>query len=171
MAVVSALFAWSHVLAQSPWENDDPIWEYEDESPIIPIQVLLDIHDIKQAWTVAIKAHDKRFKPEFNRREGQNPAFASEWTYSFAPYWVGFNDYLYRYVASKLQVEARMVVPGKIVDLSHSQLRGRTLMVTKALVEKARDLTHLLENDIVIEKWEIFVERLETLEETIKELD
>jgi hypothetical protein len=44
-------------------------------------------------------------------------------------------------------------------------------MVAAALVEKASVLTLYLEDDKVRARWEIFTQRLITLEEAIKELD
>lgn len=156
--------------AEAQWQNTQPVWEYEDETPVIEIKVRLDIHNITIAWQTAKDYHDKRFKPEYLRREGENAAFAAQWNARFAPYWTAFNDYLYRYVESKIRTAQRLQAPGT-VDLDHQQLRGRMVMVTEALVEKARELTFYLEDDTVIGKWEIFIRRLEYLEETIKELE
>ncbi len=171
-AALLLVMAWFLLMcpAKAQWVNDQPVWEYEDDTPTIDIKVRLDLHDITIAWQVANDYHNKRFKPEFLRRESENVAFATGWEASFAPYWVGFNDYLYRYVESKIRTAQRLQAPGT-VDLAHQQLRGRMVMVTEALVEKARALTSVLEDDTVIRKWEIFIRRLEYLEETIKELE
>ncbi len=153
------------------WTNDEPWWEYEDSTPTIPIDVSLKIHNIKQSRSLAFEYHNRRFKPIYDQRAGQNIAFASRWNASFKPYWVALSETLYDYIQSKLQFEARITVPGKIVDLTHSRLAGKTRMVAAALVEKARVLTLYLEDDKVRARWEIFTQRLITLEEAIKELD
>lgn len=171
VAAVAALFAWAHASAQSPWANDEPWWEYEDSTPTIPIDVRLKIHNITQTWSLAHEYHNRRFRPIYDQRAGQNIAFATRWNASFLPYWIAFSETLHEYLSSKLQFEARITVPGTVVDLTHSQLAGRTRMVAAALVEKARVLTLYLEDDKVRARWEIFTQRLITLEEAIKELD
>lgn len=170
VGAVSALFAWGFAHGQD-WANDEPWWKYEDSTPVIPLDVRLKIHNISQTWSLAHEYHNRRFKPLYDQRSGQNTAFATQWAFSFLPYWIAFSSILDDYVYSKLQFEARITVPGKVVDLAHSQLAGKTRMVAAALVEKARVLTLYLEDDKVRQRWEIFTQRLITLEEAIKELD
>ncbi|KKK57269.1 hypothetical protein LCGC14_3056160 [marine sediment metagenome] len=58
---------------------------------------------------------------------------------------------------------------GTYVDSDHSQLAGVTRGVLENLTETARDLTFYLEDDIVISKWEIFIRRLNNLEDKFKD--
>ena len=152
------------------WQNEQPIWEYEDDSPEIPIDVRLKLFNLKKAYDRAGDYHNDHFVEEYTRREYPNTAFAWRWE-SFQARWIAFNDYLQRYSRSIL-VNAAYVTAGRTtVDFDHAQLAGTTRMVLEALVEKARLLTFYLEDDTVRTRWEIFVDRLETLEEVIKELD
>lgn len=170
VGIASALFAWAFANAQD-WRNDMPWWVYEDSTPAIPADVRLKIHNINQAWSLAYEYHNTKFRPVYDQREGQNLTFALQWNFSFRPYWVTLSETLYGYISSKLQFEARITVPGKVVDFEHSRLAGKTRMVAAALVEKARVLTLYLEDDTVRTRWEIFTRRLITLEEAIKELE
>ena len=58
-----------------------------------------------------------------------------------------------------------------MVNLQHSQLHGTTLSVLAGVVDAARDLTPYLWDDIVRSRWEIFIARLTTLEDTLKDFD
>lgn len=170
VGIVSALFAWGFTHAQD-WANDEPWWKYEDSTPVIPLDVRIKLHNISQAWSLSYEYHNRRFKPVFNQRERQNVAFATRWHAGFAPYWAALSATLYKYISSKLQFESRTAVPGMAIDIDHMRLVARTRMVAAALAEKARVLTLYLEDDTVRARWEIFTQRLITLEEAIKELD
>jgi len=154
---------------QSPWENNDPLWEYEDETPQIPIDVRLKLFNLGMAYHKAGEYHNDHFVREYSNREHPNAAFERGWI-TFYGRWVAFNDYLRRYERSVRVNASSVTVGAKTINLAHSQLAGRTRMVLANLVETARDLTFYLEDDIVIKKWEIFIVRLENLEDTIKEL-
>ena len=168
MAAVSAMFALAHVHAQSDWENDAPWWTYEDESPVIPVDVRLKLFELDKAYNRAGDYHNDHFVREYTRREHPNAAFALRWT-TFRARWIGFNDYLTRFRRSVL-VHASSVSASKThINFDHAQLAGTTRMVLEAVVEAARDLTFYLEDDIVISKWEIFIVRLENLEDRFKD--
>ncbi len=169
VGVVSVLFAWAFVHGQD-WSNDMPWWTYEDSTPTIPADVRLKIHNISQTWSQARDYHNRRFRPVYDQREGENLAFVTQWNLSFRSYWIAFSETLYEYVSSKLQFEARITVPGKVVDFDHSRLAGEIRTMAAALVERARVLTLYLEDDTVRVRWEIFTQRLITLEDAIKEL-
>lgn len=154
---------------EAQWVNDQPVWEYEDESPKIPIDVRLKIFNLGMAYQKAGDYHNDHFVQEYTRREYPNEAFAARWKPFFAR-WIALSDYLRRFNRS-VWVNASSVTAGaKTVNIEHSQLGGRTLMVLENLVETARGLTFYLEDDTVIMRWEIFIRRLRTLEEELKEL-
>lgn len=155
---------------QGGWTNDEPIWEYEDESPQIPADVRLKMHALDQAYHLAGDYHNERFQREFLLREPYNTQFGDRWAV-FAARWVGFNDYLARFQRS-VWVNAGAVTAGsKVVNIEHTQLAGRTRAVLSKIIDTARDLTSYLEDDIVVSKWEIFIARLVTLEDTLKDFD
>ena len=166
--LLGVLWVGTPVLA-AQW-NTDPIWEYKDDSPVIPADVRLKLWNVDKAFSRAYEYHNKKFKTEFNKRETGDREFADRWKTSFVPYWTAFVNYLYRYTRSAQLNASYITADSKILNLEHSQLHGTTLMVARALVRRARDLTSLLEDGIVIKKWEIFIDRLETLEDTIKKL-
>jgi len=169
VGVVCFAAALVYARGQSPWENNDPLWEYEDDSPVIPIDVRLKFFNLDRAYNNAGDYHNDHFVREYSRREHPNAAFERGWV-TFYARWVGFNDYFARFQRSILVHAGSVSVGSKTVSIKHSQLVGRTSMVLANLVETARDLTFYLEDDIVIKKWEIFIVRLENLEDTIKEL-
>ena len=155
--------------AQSPWENDEPWWTYEDDSPVIPADVRIKLFNLDKAYTRAGDYHNVSFIKEYSRREHPNVAFMLRWA-SFRARWISFNDYLQRFNRSVL-VNAAYITTGRtMVDFDHAQLAGTTRAVLTNLVETARELTFYLEDDIVISKWEIFIVRLNHLEEEFKDL-
>ena len=168
VGAVCALFAWAQANAQSPWENDDPWWTYEDDSPVIPVDVRLKLFNLQKAYNQAGDYHNENFKREYSRREHPNDAFVLRWT-SFRARWIAFNDYLARFQHSVLVNAATVSASGTYVDFDHSQLAGVTRGVLENLTETARDLTFYLEDAIVISKWEIFIRRLNNLEDKFKE--
>lgn len=154
--------------AEAQWVNDEPMWEYEDDTPVIPADVRLKMHALSQAYHMAGDYHNDRFVPEYQRRELENLLFRSRWN-AFRARWIGFNDYLARFERS-VWVNAGSVTAGSnVVNLEHSQLQGTTRGVLAALVDTARDLTSYLEDDTVRSRWEIFIARLVTLEDTLKD--
>lgn len=169
VGAVSALLAWGHVSAQSPWENDDVWYDYEDDSPVIPVDVLLKRFNLNMAYNKAGEYHNDHFVKEYSYREHPNAAFAWRWT-TFRGRWIAFNDYLERFQRSVLVNAGSVSASGTTVNFEHAQLAGTTRLVLENLVETARDLTFYLEDDIVISKWEIFIRRLNTLEDEFKEL-
>ncbi len=167
---VCFVVAWGIARGQGGWTNDQPVWEYEDDSPVIPVDIRLKIFNLDMAYNKAGDYHNDHFVKEYTRREHPNAAFAWKWA-TFAARWVGFNDYLERFQRSVLVNAGTVTAGAKVVNLEHSQLAGTTRMVLEALVETARDLTYYLEDDIVIKKWEIFIDRLTQLEDTLKDFD
>jgi hypothetical protein len=162
--------AWGIARGQGGWTNDQPLYEYEDESPVIPIDIRLKLFNLSMAYTKARDYHNEVFKREYTRREHPNAAFARKWS-TFVARWVGWNSYMDRYTLS-VQTNASFITAGsKTINLEHSQLAGTTRMVLEGLVEAARDLTFYLEDDIVINKWEIFIKRLAQLEDALKDFD
>lgn len=162
--------AWGIARGQGEWMNDEPWYEYEDDSPVIPVDVRLKIFNLDKAYNRAGDYHNDHFVGEYTRREQPNDAFAIRWA-SFRARWIGFNDYLARFQHSVLVNAASVSASGTTIDFDHSQLFGTTRMVLEGLVEAARDLTYYLEDDIVIKKWEIFINRLAQLEDTLKDFD
>ncbi len=152
------------------WVNDEPWWEYEDETPQIPLDVRLKMHALSQAYHLAGDYHNEKFKPEFHRREPENVLFWSRWN-SLRARWIGFNDYLERFERSVWTNASSVTVGAKVVNFEHSQLHGTTLSVLSGVVDAARDLTPYLWDDIVRSRWEIFIARLTTLEDTLKDFD
>lgn len=169
VGVVSALLAWGFVYAQSQWENDTPWWVYEDDSPVIPADVRLKLFNLGKAYHRAGDYHNDHFLKEYSRREYPNAAFKERWQ-SFRARWIAFSDYLTRFERSVLRNAATVSASKTYINFDHAQLAGTTRMVLENLVETARDLTFYLEDDIVIKKWEIFVVRLNHLEDEFKEL-
>ena len=169
MGLVCAITAWGVARGQGGWRNPDPIWEYEDDSPVIPADIRLKIFNLDKAYHQAGDYHNDHFEPEYSRREPYNDAFVWRWL-TFQARWVSFNDYLQRFRRSVLVNAGTVTAGAKVINLEHSQLAGRTLGVLKGVTNKARDLTSYLEDDIVVEKWEIFVDQLEKLEDKLKEL-
>ncbi len=169
MGLVYALCAFGIVHGQNDWMNDDPWWEYEDESPIIPIDVRLKLFNLDKAYHQAGDYHNDHFIKEYSRKEPSNAAFAWRWK-SFRARWISFSSYLARFNRSVLVNAAYITASRTMVDLDHSQLGGTTNAVLKGLVESAKDLTPYLEDDIVIKKWEIFIGYLKELEDKLKDL-
>ena len=169
VGVVSALLAWGYASAQSDWENDAPWWTYEDETPVIPIDVRMKMFDLNKAYHRAGDYHNDHFIKEYSSREHPNAAFEGRWL-SFRGRWIAFNDYLQRFERSVWLNASAVSASKTYVDFDHAQLAGTTRMVLANLVETARDLTFYLEDDIVISKWEIFIRRLSNLEDEFKEL-
>lgn len=168
VGVASALFAWGFANAQTQWENDAPWWTYEDETPVIAADVRLKLFELGKAYHRAGDYHNDTFIPEYTNREYPNAAFAWRW-HSFWARWIGFNDYLRRFQRSVLLNASTVSASKTYINFDHAQLAGRTRGVLEALVETARDLTFYLENDIVISKWEIFIVRLNNLEDKFKD--
>lgn len=169
VGVVSVLLAWGIANAQTQWENDAPWWTYEDDSPVIPVDVRLELFNLGKAYHRAGDYHNDHFIGEYSRREHPNAAFAFRWN-SFRARWLAFNHYLERFQRSVLLNAASVSASKTYINFDHAQLAGRTRMVLEAMVETARDLTFYLEDDIVISKWEIFIRRLNNLEDEFKEL-
>lgn len=169
VGVVSALLAAGFSQAQD-WENDAPWWTYEDESPVIPVDVRIKRFNLDMAYHKAGEYHNDHFVKEYVNREHPNAAFAWRWT-SFRARWLAFNDYLARYQHSVLINAASVSASGTTINIDHAQLAGGTLMVLENLVETARDLTYYLEDDIVIGKWEIFIRRLTQVEDALKDFE
>jgi len=155
--------------AQGGWDNVDPIWEYEDDTPTIPVDIRLKLFNLDKAYHNAGDYHNDHFVKEYIRREHPNVAFGRYWV-SFRARWIGFNDYLHRFQRSIFVNASSVSASGTTINIDHVQLAGTTRMVLEGLVETARDLTYYLEDDIVIQKWEIFIVRLTNLEEEFKEL-
>ena len=168
VGVVSALLAAGFSQAQD-WSNDEPWWEYEDETPIIPMDVRLKMFELNKAYERAGDNYNENFVQEYSRREHPNAAFERGWL-SFYARWISFNDYLQRFERSVWLNASTVSATKTHIDFDHVQLAGRTRMVLEGLVETARDLTPYLENDIVIKKWEIFIGYLEELEDKLKDL-
>ncbi len=169
VGAVSALLAWGFVSAQSDWENDAPWWTYEDDSPVIPVDVRLELFNLGKAYHRAGDYHNETFIKEYSRREHPNAAFMLRWT-SFRARWIAFNDYLQRFQRSVLLNASTVSASKTYINFDHAQLAGATRAVLEKTVETARDLTFYLEDDIVISKWEIFIRRLTNLEDEFKEL-
>ena len=159
-----------YAYAQSgQWRNDQPLWEYEDETPVIPVDIVLKLFNLTKAYHRAGDYHNDHFKPQYSRREHPNAAFAWRWE-PFASRWIGFNEFLRRFERS-VRVNASHITADRVtIDLDHSQLAGQTRMVLRGIIKQAKDLTSYLEDDIVIEKWETFITRLTQLEEKLKDL-
>lgn len=168
VAVLSALFAGAFANAQD-WRNDAPWWTYEDDSPVIPADVRLKFFNLDRAYNRAGDYHNGTFVKEYSRREHPNAAFMRKWT-SFRARWIGFNDFFLQFQRSVLVNAASVSATRTTINFEHAQLAGRTRMVLAGVVEAARDLTFYLENGIVISKWEIFIVRLNNLEDELKEL-
>lgn len=168
VGVVSTWLAWGVSNAQSQYENDAPWWTYEDDSPVIPADVRIKFFELDKAYHRAGDYHNEDFIKEYSRREHPNAAFTRQWT-SFRARWIGFSAYLARFNRSVLVNASFVTASRTVVDFDHAQLAGTTRMVLEALVETARDLTFYLEDDIVITKWEIFIVRLEYLEDKFKD--
>ena len=171
VAVISALFAWGIAQGQSsgPWETDDRWWEYEDETPEITADVRLKLFNLDKAYNRAGDYHNEDFVKQYRSREPANVAFAFRHSVFWAR-WIAFNDYLRQFKRSVLLNAATLSASKTYIDFDHVELAGTTRMVLENLVETARDLTFYLENDIVISKWEIFIRRLNNLEDEFKEL-
>jgi len=158
------------VLAQGGWTNDEPIWQYEDETPTIDAAILIKLHNVTQTYNIAGEYHNKHFIKEYHRREGENKAFQNEWA-GFLGLWIAWNYRLDRYTRA-VAVDASQIRVGEpIKNFETMQLRGQALTLCKEVVETARDLTFYLEDDTVIRKWEIFIRRLEYMEDAVKELE
>jgi len=167
---VCFVVSWGIARGQGEWENDAPWWTYEDETPVIPVDVRLKFFNLDKAYNRAGDYHNENFVGEYTRREHPNDAFTLRWA-SFRARWIAFNDYLARFQRSVLANAAFVTAGAKVVNFEHSQLAGTTRSILAGLVENARDLTYYLEDDIVISKWEIFTRRLAQLEDTLKDFD
>jgi len=151
------------------WNNDQPWWEYEDETPVIQVDVVMKLYKLEKAYNRAGDYHNDHFKPTYSRREHPNDAFARRWL-AFSARWVGFNEYLQRFERS-VKVNASSITADRtIINFKHSELANNTRAVLAGIVDRTRDLTLYLEDDIVIEKWETFIKRLHQLEEKSKDL-
>jgi hypothetical protein len=166
-----SIFLVMQPLAHCQWMNDDPIWEYEDETPIIPADVRLKMHDLSQAYNQAGDYANKHFLKEYRLRDPYNTEFSVRWQLSFFPRWIAFNDYLDRYQRSVWINASSVSATGTTVDLQHSQLAGATRNVARNLVSTAQGLTPYLENDKVVAKWEIFINRLKNIVDALQELE
>lgn len=167
VGVASLFLSLAHVHCQ--WMNDQPVWEYEDDTPVIPIDVRLKLFTLNKAYHNAGDYHNDHFIAEYTRREHPNVAFTRRWAI-FRVRWIGFNDFLLRYKRS-IMVNAGSITAGaKVINLKHTQLAGTTRMVLEALVETAKDLTFYLEDDTVRTRWEIFIRRLNNLEDALEAL-
>jgi len=168
--VLAAWFALSMGYVQAvQWTNDEPWYEYEDETPQIPMDVRLKMHALSQAYHQAGDYHNEKFKPEFHRREPHNVLFWSRWE-SFRARWIGFNDYLAQFERSVWIHASSVSATGTTINLEHSQLAGTTRAVLAGVVDAARDLTPYLEDDTVRSRWEIFIARLNNLEDALEDL-
>ena len=169
MGLVYSVVAFGITNGQNDWENDEPWWEYEDETPILPADVRLKMFNLDKAYNRAGDYHNEDFKREYTRREHPNAAFAWKWN-AFLARWVGFNDYYAQYQRSVLVNASAVSASKTYIDFDHAQLAGATRAVLEGVVDTARDLTPYLEDDIVIKKWEIFIGYLEELEDKLKDL-
>ncbi len=167
VGAISALLTWASVNAQD-WANDTPWWVYEDDSPEIPVDVRLKLFNLSKAYHRAGDYHNEDFIKEYSYRERPNDAFEIRWR-TFRARWIAFNDYLTRFQHSVLANAAAVSASGTYINIDHAQLAGTTRVVLENVTETARDLTFYLEDDIVISKWEIFVVRLNTLEDEFKD--
>lgn len=152
------------------WQNDEPWWKYEDDSPVIPVDVRLKRFNLNKAYESAGDYHNDHFKRTYSTREHPNDAFEAEWL-SFWARWVAFSDYLARFQRSVLANATVVSVDRTAINIDHVQLMGTTHAVLAAMVNAARELTSKLEDDIVIEKWEIFIERLTQVEEALQDFE
>lgn len=157
-------------LGQSQYENDAPWWTYEDDSPIIPVDVRLKRFNLNKAYESAGDYHNDHFKREYTRREPRNPAFEAGWL-SFRARWLAFNEYLARFQRSVLDNATFVSADRTAINIDHMQLMGTTRGVLSAMVNSARELTSLLEDDIVIEKWETFIDRLTQVEDALQDFE
>ncbi len=150
------------------WANDEPWWTYEDSTPVVPADVRLKYHNLDMAYNNAGDYHNEHFKRQYTYREPPNDAFESGWK-SFRARWEAFNYYLARFQRSVLVNAATVSASKTHIDIDHMQLMGTTRSVLAALVNSARELTSQLENDIVIEKWETFIDRLTQVEDALQD--
>jgi len=150
------------------WSNDDPWYDYEDDTPIIPIDVRMKRFNLNMAYNKAGEYHNDHFIRTYTNRDRGNAAFARGWA-SFFARWLAFSDYLERFQRSVLLNASSVSASGRTINLEHSQLMGTTRAVLAAMVNHARGLTSLLEDDIVTEKWETFIDRLTQVEDALQD--
>jgi len=165
------IFVLLQTVAHCQWQNTDPIWEYEDESPIIPADVRLKVHALNQAYHQAGDYHNDHFLKALRSRDPHNRPFINRWSATFLPRWIAFNDYLDRYKRSVWLHASSVSASGTTINFQHSQLAGATQAVAKNLVATAQGLTAYLEDDKVVDKWEIFINRLKNIVDTLQDLE
>lgn len=164
-----ALFMGCPAQAQD-WANDQPWWEYEDDSPVIPADVRIKRFELTKAYESAGDYHNENFKREYTRREHPNDAFEPGWL-TFRARWLSFNDYLARFQRSVLANATFISADRTAINIDHAQLHGTTRAVLTAMVNSARELTSKLEDDIVAEKWETFIDRLTKVEDALQDFE
>ncbi len=171
LAACFTVFVLLQTTAHCQWTNDSPIWEYEDETPIIPMDVRLKMHALSQSFNQAREYANKRFLKEYRLRELDNIEFSHRWTTAFRPRWIALEDYIHRYAKSVWINASSVSATGKTVNLAHSQLGGTTRAVARNLLDTAQGLTPYLEDDKVVAKWEIFINRLKNIVDALQDLE
>ncbi len=164
------VLAWAMLMgtAEAQWQNDEPWWEYEDSTPQIPVDVRMKRFNLDMAYNKAGDYHNEHFKREYTRREYNNAAFKRGWL-SFRARWLAFSDYLERFQRSVLLNASSVSASRTYINIDHARLMGTTRAVFAAMVNSARELTSLLEDDIVTEKWETFIDRLTQVEDALQD--
>ena len=162
-SVLSAMLWLMGTAVQAQWPIYDYEIEVEPDAPHISVPLALKLHNFDMAYVNAGEYHNKHFVKAWSL-ERYNPKFRDKWLV-FWGQWHAWNEFSEEYRRAVWVQSA-----SGVVNLKTGTLRRKAEATSTQLLARARELTKLLKNDKVKEKWEIFVQRLEHMEVAVKDL-